>query len=206
MGRRSDHTREELHALILSAGHEVMAQDGFARFSAREVAKRIGYSVGTVYNVFGSNDALILAINTRTFALWAQHLRTVLENAGSDRIGALVTGYFVFAQRNPNLWMAIYDHRLPTSMTVADDDARVRGTLTGIVRAEIVAALGREDDDAMAALTRSLIAVVHGHCALALTGSFALMGEHDPIAAAISRVRESLNAARLTLLPDCIST
>ena len=47
----------------------------------------------------------------------------------------------------------------------------------------------------MAALTRSLVAVVHGHCHFALTGAFALMGEPDPEGAALARVREVLTAA-----------
>ena len=56
MGRRSDHSREELRELILKAGETLMAEVGFADFSAREVAKRIGYSIGTIHNVFGSVD------------------------------------------------------------------------------------------------------------------------------------------------------
>jgi AcrR family transcriptional regulator len=196
MGRRSDHTRPELHALIVEAGHALMAEHGFARFSAREVAKRIGYSVGTIHNVFGGNDALVLAINTRTFAQWADHLRGSLAAAGDDRIRALVSGYFEFAEANPNLWMAIYDHRLPAGIDVPADDAAVRGELTGIVVAEVAAALGRETDEVAVALARSLIATVHGHCALTLTGSFALMGETHPLAAALARVRESIAAIR----------
>lgn len=195
MGRRSDHTRGELEELILAAGHMLMAEQGFARFSAREVAKRIGYSVGTIYNVFGSADALVLAINTRTFAGWADHLRSALAAAGDDRIRALVTGYFAFASQHPNLWMAIYDHRLPAGTAMPDGDAAVRGVLTGIVTAEVAAALGEPADDRAVILARSLIATVHGHCAFALTGSFALMGEDQPMAAALARVRESLAAA-----------
>ncbi len=79
MGRRSDHSREQLEELILAEGHALMAETGYARFSAREVAKRVGYSIGTIYNVFGSLDALLLAINSRTFVLWAEWLR---ERAG----------------------------------------------------------------------------------------------------------------------------
>ena len=44
MGRRSDHTRDELEQLIVGAGHTLLAEVGYQRFSAREVAKRIGYS------------------------------------------------------------------------------------------------------------------------------------------------------------------
>ncbi|WP_174292068.1 TetR/AcrR family transcriptional regulator [Sphingomonas bacterium] len=195
MGRRSDHTRDELEELILAAGHALMAEQGFARFSAREVAKRIGYSVGTVYNVFGSADALVLAINTRTFGLWADHLRAALAVAGDDRIRALVEAYFAFAGDHPNLWTAIYDHRLPVGMAMPDSDAEIRGALTGIVSAEVASALGEPADGRAAILARSLIATVHGHCAFALTGSFAVMGEERPMEAALARVNESLAAA-----------
>ena len=89
MGRRSDHSRAELQALIVAVGHALMAEQGFARFSTREVAKRIGYSVGTIYNMFENADALVLAINTCTFALWACHLKAALRDGGDDRIGRL---------------------------------------------------------------------------------------------------------------------
>ena len=76
MGRRSDHSREELEALIVAEGHRLLAETGYARFSAREVAKRIGYSIGTIYNVFADLDRLMMAINGRTFVLWAAFLRS----------------------------------------------------------------------------------------------------------------------------------
>jgi hypothetical protein len=43
VGRRSDHSRAELREIIISEGHRQMREVGFARFSAREVAKRIGW-------------------------------------------------------------------------------------------------------------------------------------------------------------------
>src|SRR5688500_16725209 len=113
MGRRSDHSRTELAALIVEEGHRQMAEHGFNNFSARRVARAIGYSVGTLYNVFPSLDHLLVTINSRTFEQWTQHLRDRLAEGGGDRIRALVHGYFSFARTHPNLWMAIYDHRLP---------------------------------------------------------------------------------------------
>jgi len=196
MGRRSDHSREQLEELILAEGHHLMAESGYARFSAREVAKRIGYSIGTIYNVFGSLDALLLAINSRTFTLWAAWLRDKLAVAGEDRIAALVAGYFDFAARNPHLWMAIYDHRLPAGVEMPDDYRRKRAGLTGIVEEEIARVLPPETRDRAPALARSLVAVVHGHCEFALNGTFALLGEEQPEQAALARVREALEAAR----------
>ncbi|ARS29381.1 TetR/AcrR family transcriptional regulator [Sphingomonas sp. KC8] len=192
MARRSDHSREELQRLIVLEGHKHMAEVGFARFSAREVAKRIGYSVGTIYNVFGNYDRLILAINTRTFALWAAFLRDRLDDIAGDRIRALVEGYFNYAASNANLWMAIYDHRLPPDEPMPVADGEQRAELTEIVVSEIARVLPATCRDQAPRLARSLIATVHGHCAFALNGSFALMGEQEPVAIALDRVREAL--------------
>lgn len=195
MGRRSDHTRQELEHLFLVEGHKHMAEVGFARFSAREVAKRIGYSIGTLYNVFGTLDQLLIAINTRTFQLWAEEVRAALERSGPDRIRCLVEAYFGFARANRHSWTAIYDHHLPPDVVLSDEQNQRRGGLTQIIVDEVVAVLPPGAQADAPRLARSLIAVVHGHCVYDLNGSFALMGIEQPLELALERVRESLNHA-----------
>lgn len=181
--------------MIVIEGYRHMAEVGFAHFSAREVAKRIGYSIGTLYNVFGSYDRLVFAINTRTFQLWADDMRARLDGVTHDRIGVLVSGYFAFAQANRNIWTAIYDHHMPLDEIVPDSQNAQRGALTDIVVQEIAAVLPRHSKAEAARLARSLVATVHGHCTFALNGSFALMGETRPLDLALARVREALAAA-----------
>ncbi|MFC5373623.1 TetR/AcrR family transcriptional regulator [Brevundimonas faecalis] len=198
MGRRSDHTRQELEHLFVVEGHKHMAEVGFARFSAREVAKRIGYSIGTLYNVFGTLDQLLIAINTRTFQLWADHVREQLQAAPEDRIGCLVEAYFSFARANANSWNAIYDHHLPPDVTLSDEQNALRGGLTQIIVDEVAAILPTSARPGAPRLARSLIAVVHGHCVFELNGSFALMGLDWPAGLALDRVWEALIHAGAT--------
>jgi AcrR family transcriptional regulator len=196
MGRRSDHSRTELEALIVAEGHRLMAETGFASFSAREVARRIGYSIGTIYNVFDSLDHLLIAINSRTFELWTDYLAKRMEGERhGDRIRTLVEAYFGFARDNPNVWMAIYDHRLPPGMAMPDRDMEKRRALTRIVFQEIARQLPSRSEADIEHLARSLIATVHGHCTYELNDSFALMGEKDPVELALGRVREAIAAA-----------
>jgi len=195
MGRRSDHTSEELRELLVSCGHDLMAERGFAKFSAREAARRADYTVGTIYNVFGGLDSYLIAINSRTFQRWSDWLEAALVNAPTDqagRIEALVRAYFGFAEAHRNTWMAIYDHRIDRSITIDKDDVAARELLTGIVDREVASALNFGDDDEVRRLVRSLIATVHGHCALWLSGSFALLQEEDPAGQAVDRVLEIL--------------
>lgn len=88
--------------------------------------------------------------------------------------------------------MAIYDHRIDRSIEVPAEDEPAREALTGIVDREVAAALHGHDGDDMRRLVRSLIATVHGHCALWLTGSYALMREEEPAGQALARVTEIL--------------
>jgi len=169
-----------------------MAEVGYARFSGREVAKRAGYSVGTIYNVFGSLEGLLAAINTHTFGLWAARLEQEMADNSADRIASLVRGYFGFALDNPNCWSAIYEHKLPQGAQLSEKDMEGRARLTQIVENEVAAALPADTAIDIARYARSLIAGVHGHCSYVVSGSFALLDETDPIGSALARVRESL--------------
>jgi AcrR family transcriptional regulator len=197
MARRSDHSREELEELILAEAHKLMAETGLQRFSAREVAKRIGYSVGTLYNVFGSLDRLLLAVNSRTFLVWAGEIAARLGEGGedADRIALLVRAYFDFATGNPNLWTAIYEHRLPPGETIPEAYDKQRGELTSILEGEIARALPDSASGRARPLARSLLATVHGHVVFMINGTFELLGEEDPFGQALARVREALAAA-----------
>ena len=107
MGRRSDHTRDELRTMIIHEGHRQLSQAGFARFSAREVAKQIGYSIGTIYNVFGTYDQLMLAINGHTLDLWRACLEARLAGRIENRLAEAIAAYFDFATHHRHAWTAL---------------------------------------------------------------------------------------------------
>lgn len=196
MGRRSDHTRAELEALIVDEGWRQLAEVGLARFSARDVAKRIGYSIGTLYNVFQSYDGLLLAINARTLALWAGDLRERLARGGPDRIASLVRGYFAFAAEHPRTWIAIYEYRVSGGGASPAWYQDLVAEIIGIAAGEIAAAVPDITPSAIRPLARSLIATVHGHCVFALFGTFDLSGDTELADAALARVREAIEAAK----------
>lgn len=172
-----------------------MLEVGFARFSAREVAKRVGYSIGTLYNVFGSYDGLILAINGRTLDLWRAHLEARLSavEAGGDRLTAAINAYFEFAMLNRHAWTAIYDFRLPDDTDPPDSYSAKVTAIMALVESEIAAVLPLGKRDNAPAITRSLLATVHGHCFFTLNGTFRILGETDPLAAARARVADALS-------------
>ena len=194
MGRRSDHTAQELRELLLSTGHALLADEGLARFSGRAAAKRANYSVGTIYNVFGSLGQFIAELNARTFTMWAEYLRDRLASGGPDRIRSLVEGYFDFAMLYPHLWRAIYEHRLAEGESFSADSERARKQLLAAVEQEVCAVLQLPPSPELLRYAQSLIATVHGHCTYVVSGTFARFDEPDPVGTALARVRESLAA------------
>ncbi len=196
MGRRSDHSRSELEALILAAARDHLAETGLARFSAREVAKRVGYSIGTLYNLFGSVDGLLLAVNAETLRRWTRDLRTRLDAGGEDRLAALVQGYFAFAEAHPNLWAAVYEHHMAEESPALEAYQADSAALMAVAGAEIAALLPTSARADVAALARSLVAAVHGHCHFAIHQTFDFLGGSAPAEAALARVREAVAAAQ----------
>ena len=65
MGRRSTHTPQQLRELILDAAQDIIEVNGLAGLSAREIARRIGYSPGTIYNMFDNLDDVVLNVEAR---------------------------------------------------------------------------------------------------------------------------------------------
>jgi AcrR family transcriptional regulator len=110
MARRADHTREELTELALSHAIQMIDDEGFSAFSARGLAKAIGYTVGTLYNVFGSSEALLLAINGRTLDVWYESLSTAVAGKhGSTALHALAKAYVMFSRDYPHRWGLLFD-------------------------------------------------------------------------------------------------
>jgi len=192
MGRRSDHSRPELREMIIAEGHRQISEVGFAHFSAREVAKKIGYSIGTIYNVFGSYDQLMLAINGRTLDLWRDYLDARLEGVEGDRLRAAIDAYFEFAILNRHAWTALYDFRLPDDAPMPDYYQDKLAAIIETVVREVAAALPPEHAEDAHPLARSLLATVHGHCFFTLNGTFRLLGEMNPLDAAMDRVNDAL--------------
>lgn len=127
--------------MIVREGHRQLSEVGFARFSAREVAKRIGYSIGTIYNVMGSLDALMLAINGHTLDLWRAALEDRLAGQSENRLAQAIAAYFDFASHHRHAWTALYDFRLPENdVPPPDYTARVTA-ITDVVVREVAAAL-----------------------------------------------------------------
>ena len=111
MGRRSDHSREELFEMALSAAREIAEELGLDGLTIRRIAGRIGYSHGTLYNLFDDLDDLIIHLNGRTMDSLYEALASAPEaNDPEACMLALAQGYITFTRENVKLWTLLFTH------------------------------------------------------------------------------------------------
>jgi AcrR family transcriptional regulator len=114
MGRRSTHTPEQLRQLILDAAQSIIEVNGLAGLSAREIARRIGYSPGTIYNMFQNLDDVVLHIEARVLdALDERLVKALDEGAPEDKVTRLAETYLAFTHERPKLWNLLFEHYMP---------------------------------------------------------------------------------------------
>lgn len=121
MGRRSLHTADELRELIVQASTDLIHENGFAGLSAREIARRIDYSPGTLYNSFDNLDDLVLTIEGRMLDRLGDALDAVSrDGSAEDRVCRMADCYLGFANENPRLWKLLFEHHVSAPHAVPD--------------------------------------------------------------------------------------
>ncbi len=171
MGRRSDHSREELYEMALEAARKIAEEEGLRGLAARRIAREIGYTVGTLYNLFEDLDDLIIHMNGRTLDDLYEALANVqLDGEPETAMRALAEGYIEFVDDHPKVWNVLFEHRLPEPRQPPDWHHEKILRLLGLVEQALGPLFppGRETERHHAA--RVLWSSLHGICSLESAG------------------------------------
>ena len=201
MGRRNDHTREELRALIVAEARRLVARDGVERVGARRLAEAVGYTPGTLYTAFGNLDAVFLHVN----ALGVEALHAACAAArdaargttrpvgASERDGsvdapvrallAMGLAYVGYARDHEHEFRAMFRPRSDPPPPDAPALAPRIGALFALVDEELRALAPDAAPAERATAARALWSGVHGVAALGLTDQ--LYPAHDEGAEAV---------------------
>jgi AcrR family transcriptional regulator len=185
MARRADHTREELQELAIKAGHKLLRTKGLAAFSARKVAAGIGYTVGTLYHLFGSYDNFMFYIHAYTLDDWYATMEEALrKDAGKAPLHALGKAYIAYAQAHKLLWQALFEYHAESDLP---EWYQLRLTRFFTLTEQALFPLVNDRHEAHRA-ARVLWAGIHGICVLALSGKLGLVETESPQALADSLI------------------
>ena len=118
MGRRNDHSREQIRELALAAADTIIDAQGLAGLTVRKIAAEIDYSAGTLYLVFDNLDDIIMQVNGRTldelYARLQANLLAAQRSGASARaaVSVMVNDYIDFVMQHSNRWRAMFDSRI----------------------------------------------------------------------------------------------
>jgi len=181
---------------LLTEARDLYLEEGFARFSLREVARRAGVSAAAVYRHYESKEDLLRQVCAAVLQIFYSYLvRCLSEPTPRARLASCATLYRRFGIENTRDYRVIFmgaaeefaalapssevDERAPTFQILVD---RVRECMAaGVLR--------EENADAVATV---IWAHVHGLVSLRLSGHLGRIGGDAEFASFYERATDRL--------------
>lgn len=177
MARRADHKREELLALFLAAARRIVEEQGVRALTARSVADSIGYSPGTLYNLFDNIDALVVHVNGETLdALFTALRHAPATGEPSPDVAALCTEYLAFLDRNASLCNLLFEYSYAEGYLLPDWYRQKIHQGLEILGAALSPIFPAEHDQEIPEAARTLWASLQGICSLSKNGKLDVVG------------------------------
>ena len=111
---RQDQEKQELRQTMLAAAGELFLEQGYAHFSLRKVAERIGYSPTTIYLYFRDKDDLLFTVVDEGYIRFGQQLAAAATSTDDpwERIISLGRAYVAFGLQNPVYYQLMFLQRV----------------------------------------------------------------------------------------------
>lgn len=175
MARRKDHTPAELKLLTVKTVIEFLQHRPINQLSLRSLAKMIGYSPGTLINLFKSYNHLLLDVSGYTLLEIEQRLTKATRNLESTTAQQLIeivlvtaNQYSNFAVEHPYQWQQVFDHRLDDTQGIGPAHQQRIDALFAIIEAKILKLAPNASHIEVVRASRTLWASVHGICMMSL--------------------------------------
>ncbi len=172
MARRSDHSREQLADMAVAAATALAERDGLRGVTARGIAREIGYTVGTLYNVFDNLDDVLRHMNAATMdALYAHVTAAPVDDDPEAALRALAQRYLDFVAAHRRLWSAVIEFEPQDGAPAPDWYRRKAQRLVRLGENAIAGLFGPREITARRRSAYVLWSALYGVTALAQTTS-----------------------------------
>lgn len=181
MSRRARHNSNDLRELFIDSTTGLISEQGLSAISARTIARKIGYTAGSLYNVFQDLDDLLLLTEARQI----DRLHAVLADArnakaGEDAVMACAKAYWNFCLENARIWNLVVVHQTGPKKALPAWYAEKLDGLAALFDETLVPVVA--NPEARAQHARTLWALVHGFVSLAISGKAPNLAEEGTAA------------------------
>ena len=173
MARRSDHTREQLKEMALVAAEQLLSEKSASELSTRQIATKMGYTVGTLYQIFKNLPDLLLHVNARTLKKLyddCQQLELVQLNP-EQVILSYANVYLSFAHSHAGLWEVIFDNTIINDDELPDWYLGQVNSLFSLVESQLKIIRPEASELEITKTSRVLWSSVHGICTLSINNN-----------------------------------
>ena len=198
MGRRSDHSRDEIREMAIVAAAELVEMEGFQSLTARKVASKIGYTVGTLYHVYRNFDDLVIHMNAQTIDEMAALIqqKTRKKRNPEIRIRTMAECYVKYATDHPDRWRLVFEHQAPRGLPTPAQMKERRDVMFEMVADNLREISPRRTTQEIDHTATALWSGIHGICILALTGKLYLGGAFSMVKLIDTLIDSVLNEFR----------
>ena len=173
MGRRNEHSREELRDLALRAAGDIVAESGAARVvHARSRAPHRLYRRRAVHRLRRTSTTSSCTSTSRPSSSCAPRssASAAAPNQPAQNLRLLVAAYLGFALLHTARWRLVFEHRLPEGQKAPPTYAGHTAAIFALVERRLREAGITRDAASTAELATALWSGAHGICMLAVTG------------------------------------
>lgn len=173
MARRSDHSREELKELALKSAEQLLNEKSASELSTRQIATKMGYTVGTLYQIFDNLPDLLLHVNARTLGILYQDCQKLQLSTEYPENNILTYArlYLKFAHTHPGLWELIFDNDVLTDKELPDWYLSQANALFSLIEIQLKNITPDKSAPEITKTSRVLWSSVHGICTLSINNN-----------------------------------
>ncbi|ESS72492.1 transcriptional regulator [Methyloglobulus morosus KoM1] len=179
MARRGHHSLEQIKNMVLVAAEDLVIEGGLPQLRVRNIAVKIGYTVGSIYMVFDNMNDLILHIKGRTLDTITEQMQQVKCSNPERCLEELAGVYIRYACQNLNRWSMVFEHRLPDDAEIPEWYQKKVDNLYGqfdthfaLIAPELSPAQRRQT-------ALAFLGGIHGICVFMLTTQLGGLNDND---------------------------
>ncbi len=154
--------------MALARAGDIVEAGGLRQLTVRRLAGRMGYSVGTVYNLFESIDEIVLRLHARTLDALYDTLAAAPTGANpEENMREMIGAYFRFTLENPNRWSLLFEERQSGNGALPDWYLEKISRLFMLLEDHLAPLFGPGEGEARRRAARALWCGLHGIWSLA---------------------------------------
>lgn len=168
MARPRQHAPDALHAQVMHACDEWLAQQPVHGLSLRALAREIGCAPSTLLKLYGSFNNLLQHVNVETLARLQRMITALDDDAPEPWLRSLAHAYWCFAEKACYRWQLLFDYPLAQEGELDQRQSDLIQALFTQVESSLKTYQPALDDLEARRLGRTLWGSVHGLVQLGL--------------------------------------